>query len=80
MTSALSGNVCCGLVGGPGIVAGSNIGKDCRVFETVFQTFNTNDCRIDSLEVSHQMYIFCFFFSPFIKFDFYFSFSFSCIY
>lgn len=27
------GNICCGLVGGPGLVAGSNIGNDCRVFE-----------------------------------------------
>uniref|UniRef100_H2YB56 Isopropylmalate dehydrogenase-like domain-containing protein n=1 Tax=Ciona savignyi TaxID=51511 RepID=H2YB56_CIOSA len=28
------GNVCCGLVGGPGVVAGANIGKKYRVFET----------------------------------------------
>ncbi|XP_078487746.1 isocitrate dehydrogenase [NAD] subunit gamma, mitochondrial-like [Ciona intestinalis] len=28
------GNVCCGLVGGPGIVAGANIGSKHRVFET----------------------------------------------
>ncbi|XP_076813890.1 isocitrate dehydrogenase [NAD] subunit gamma, mitochondrial-like [Clavelina lepadiformis] len=28
------GNVCCGLVGGPGIVAGANIGNKYRVFET----------------------------------------------
>lgn len=28
------GNVCCGLVGGPGMVAGSNIGHEYRVFET----------------------------------------------
>lgn len=27
------GNICCGLVGGPGIVAGANIGTNCRVFE-----------------------------------------------
>uniref|UniRef100_F6X7W0 Isocitrate dehydrogenase [NAD] subunit gamma, mitochondrial-like n=1 Tax=Ciona intestinalis TaxID=7719 RepID=F6X7W0_CIOIN len=28
------GNVCCGLVGGPGVVAGANIGSKHRVFET----------------------------------------------
>uniref|UniRef100_A0A6F9DFV1 Isocitrate dehydrogenase [NAD] subunit gamma, mitochondrial-like n=1 Tax=Phallusia mammillata TaxID=59560 RepID=A0A6F9DFV1_9ASCI len=28
------GNICCGLVGGPGIVAGANIGSKYRVFET----------------------------------------------
>jgi len=27
------GNICTGLVGGPGLVAGSNIGRSCRVFE-----------------------------------------------
>ena len=40
MMCFFAGNVCCGLVGGPGIVAGSNIGEECRVFETV-------SCRVN---------------------------------
>ncbi|XP_039263751.2 isocitrate dehydrogenase [NAD] subunit gamma, mitochondrial-like [Styela clava] len=44
------GNICCGLVGGPGMVAGSNIGDEYRVFEPA--TRNTGS-RIAGLGIAN---------------------------
>ena len=36
-------NIAAGLVGGPGIVSGANIGAGCAIFETVSAVFYSNN-------------------------------------